>query len=147
MNYTINPNFNIDCGFEVNSQHIESVLSTTNLFLKTIPSNVYKNVDYKTTSSIIGAIFCHSIADVTGAMVNPIEKGHPDVIPKLADHPSEELLRNYPMGLEVKCTIGNTRQGANLRAGQPRIDCLEGITWTSSSSRGQKTSGISMGLY
>lgn len=75
-------------------------------------------------------------------MVNPIEKGHPDVIPKLADHPSEELLRNYPMGLEVKCTIGNTRQGANLRAGQPRIDCLEGITWQAHHREVKKLLGL-----
>ncbi|KDR58056.1 hypothetical protein APPUASWS_007475 [Arthrospira platensis str. Paraca] len=38
-------------------------------------------------------------------------------------------MRNYPVGLEVKCTIGNITKGANLRAGQPRINALEGITW------------------
>lgn len=47
MNYTINPNFNIDCGFEVNSQHIESVLSTTNLFLKRFPQMFIKMLTIK----------------------------------------------------------------------------------------------------
>ena len=69
------------------------------------------------------------IAGVTEAIVNPIEKGHPDVIPKGGETSSEEELRNYPVGLEVKCTVGNITKGANLRAGQPRINALEGITW------------------
>ena len=74
-------------------------------------------------------MFCQSIAGVTEAIVNPIEKGHPDVIPKGGENSSEEELRNYPVGLEVKCTVGNITKGANLRAGQPRINALEGITW------------------
>jgi hypothetical protein len=98
MTYIINPKFNISCGFEVNGQHIESALHQTNEFLSTIPSSVYKNIDYKTTSSIVGSMFCQSIANVTGAIVNPIEKGHPDVIPKAGENSSEELLRNYPVG-------------------------------------------------
>jgi hypothetical protein len=129
MTYIINPNFNIFCGFEVNARHIESALHQTNEFLETIPSTVYKNIDYKTTSSIVGSMFCQSIAGLTEAIVNPIEKGHPDVIPKGGENSSEEELRNYPVGLEVKCTIGNITKGANLRAGQPRITALEGITW------------------
>ena len=129
MTYIINPNFNIFCGFEVNARHIESAVHQTNEFLETIPSTVYKNIDYKTTSSIVGSMFCQSIAGVTEAIVNPIEKGHPDVIPKGGEKSSEEELRNYPVGLEVKCTVGNITKGANLRAGQPRINALEGITW------------------
>jgi hypothetical protein len=129
MTYIINPNFNIFCGFEVNARHIESAVHQTNEFLETIPSTVYKNIDYKTTSSIVGSMFCQSIAGVTKAIVNPIEKGHPDVIPKGGEKSSEQELRNYPVGLEVKCTVGNITKGANLRAGQPRINALEGITW------------------
>lgn len=107
MTYIINSNFNIFCGFEVNSQHVKSALHQTNEFLETIPSTVYKNIDYKTTSSIVGSMFCQSIAGAAEAIVNPIEKGHPDVIPKGGENSSEEELRNYPVGLEVKCTIGN----------------------------------------
>lgn len=107
MIYIINNRFNIYRGFDVSSQHIESALHQTNEFLETIPSTVYKSIDYKTTSSIIGAMFCQAIANATGAIVNPIEKGHPDVIPSAGANSSEELLRNYPVGLEVKCTVGN----------------------------------------
>ncbi|MEC4806105.1 MAG: helix-turn-helix transcriptional regulator [Jaaginema sp. PMC 1079.18] len=127
--YTINSDFKIFCGFEVDDQQIKSALHQTNDFLQTIPSNVYKNLDYKITSSIVGSMFCQSIATATGAIVNPIEKGHPDVIPIKGKDASEEELRNYPEGLEVKCTVGNITKGANLRAGQPRIQSLEGITW------------------
>ncbi|WP_040483489.1 hypothetical protein [Lyngbya aestuarii] len=129
MTYITNPRFKIFCGFEVNGQHIDSALHQTNDFLETIPSTVYKNIDYKTTSSIVGSMFCQAIAGVTGAIVNPIEKGHPDVIPPEGEYASEEELRNYPVGLEIKCTVGNITKGANLRAGQPRINSLEGITW------------------
>ncbi len=142
MTYIINPKFNISCGFEVNSQHIESALPQTNEFLEIIPSSVYKNIDYKTTSSIVGSMFCQSIANVTGAIVNPIEKGHPDVIPKAGENSSEELLRNYPVGLEIKCTVGNITQGANLRAGQPRISSLEGITWQAHHREVKKLLGL-----
>lgn len=142
MTYSINPELNISCGFEVNIQHIESALAQTNEFLEIIPASIYKTIDYKTTSSIVGSMFCHSIANVTGAIVNPIEKGHPDVIPKAAEKSSEELLRNYPVGLEVKCTVGNITKGANLRAGQPRIGSLEGITWQAHHQEVKKLLGI-----
>lgn len=142
MTYIINPKFNISCGFEVNSQHIESALHQTNEFLEIIPSSVYKNIDYKTTSSIVGSMFCQSIANVTGAIVNPIEKGHPDVIPQAGENSSEELLRNYPVGLEIKCTVGNITKGANLRAGQPRISSLEAITWQAHHREVKKLLGL-----
>jgi hypothetical protein len=61
--------------------------------------------------------------------VNPIEKGHPDIIPAIGLGSSEEILRNYPQGIEVKGTIGNISKGANLRAGNKRINELTGITW------------------
>lgn len=142
MTYLINPNLNISCGFEVNSQHIESALHQTNEFLETIPSSVYKNIDYKTTSSIVGSMLCQSIAFTTGAIVNPIEKGHPDVIPSAGANASEEELRNYPVGLEIKCTVGNITKGANLRAGKPRIGSLEGITWQAHHREVEKLLGL-----
>jgi hypothetical protein len=79
------------------------------------------------------SFFCSFVVVVSSATlapsVNPIEKGHPDIIPSVGLGSSEEVLRNYPNGLEVKGTIGNIRQGANLRAGMRRIDDLTGITW------------------
>jgi hypothetical protein len=74
--------------------------------------------------------------------VNPIEKGHPDIIPKEGENSSEELLRNYPVGLEVKCTIGNIKKGANLRAGSPRITDLEGIVWQAHHREVKKLLGL-----
>lgn len=142
MTYIINPKLNIFCGFEVNIQHIESALNETNEFLKIIPSSVYKNIDYKTTSSIVGSMLCQSIASATGSIVNPIEKGHPDVIPREGANSSEEILRNYPVGLEIKCTIGNIKTGANLRAGFPRINSLEGITWQAHHREVEKLMGL-----
>jgi hypothetical protein len=50
-------------------------------------------------------------------------------VPAAAQHATEAQLRNYPKGLEVKCTVGNVEQGANLRAGQRRIGRITGITW------------------
>jgi hypothetical protein len=142
MNYIIKSLLNISCGFEVNSNHIRSAVDKTNELLAIIPSSVYKNIDYKTTSSIVGSIFCQFIASTTGAMVNPIEKGHPDVIPKSGKNSSEQKLRNYPVGLEIKCTVGNIAKGANLRAGQPRIGILEGITWQAHHREVEKLMGL-----
>lgn len=129
MTYRSNSTFRINCGFDVNSQHIITALNQTNDILETLPATVYKSIDFKTTSSIVGSIFCETIATATGSIVNPIEKGHPDLIPQEGENSSEELLRNYPVGLEVKCTVGNITQGANLRAGQTRVKSLTGITW------------------
>lgn len=129
MNYRINQNFNINCGFNVNYQHILEALNLTNKILESLPASVYKSIDYKTTSAIIGAIFCDILANLTDSVVNPIEKGHPDLIPQEGVTSSEKVLRNYPIGLEVKCTIGNITQGKNLRAGQTRISVLTGVTW------------------
>ncbi len=129
MTYKLNPNVIINCGFEVNSEHIIATLNQTNSILATLPDNLYRSIDYKTTSSIVGAIFCDNLAKNTGSLVNPIEKGHPDIIPIVAANSPEEVLRNYPLGLEVKCTIGNITQGANLRAGQTRVNFLTSITW------------------
>jgi hypothetical protein len=55
MNYIINSPLNISCGFEISSNHIQSAVDKTNELLAIIPSSVYKNIDYKTTSSIVGS--------------------------------------------------------------------------------------------
>lgn len=129
MKYKTNKNFVIDCGFTVTGDAICSTIEHTNKILADLPSTLYKSIDYKTTSAMIGAIFCDSLTLYVNAIVNPIEKGHPDLVPKEAKDCSEEQLRNYPNGLEIKCTVGNITTGANLRAGQTRIQNLTGITW------------------
>jgi hypothetical protein len=50
-------------------------------------------------------------------------------VPSEAAHATEAQLRNYPEGLEVKTTIGNIQQGANLRAAERRVSKLTGVTW------------------
>lgn len=102
----------------------------TNRILKDLPSTLYRSIDYKTTSAMIGAIFCDTLAvALEGCLVNPIEKVHPDIIPICGKDCSEEELRNYPQGLEIKTTVGNIAKGTNLRAGQTRVKSLTGITW------------------
>lgn len=128
MNYK-NNNFSINVGFRVTNTEIQEAINQTNELLRDLPSTLYKSIDYKTTSAMIGAIFCDTLAKLVGGIVNPIEKGHPDIIPPSGANATEEELRAYPEGLEIKCTVGNIKKGANLRAGQTRIDDLEGVTW------------------
>lgn len=129
MNYKINNNFAINVGFEVNAKDIYDSIVQTNKLLRDLPSTLFKSIDYKTTSAMIGAIFCDTVATYTNSLVNPIEKGHPDIIPSYGANASEEELRMYPEGLEIKCTVGNIVKGANLRAGEIRIGHLTGVTW------------------
>lgn len=129
LTYKTKTSFRINVGFVVSSSDVELSIERTNQILGDLPSTLYKSIDYKTTSAMIGSIFCDTIATITGSLVNPIEKGHPDIIPLSGANASEELLRTYPEGLEIKCTVGNIEQGANLRAGQTRIDKVTAITW------------------
>ena len=129
MNYKIQ-DFKINLGFDVNSSNIHNATKSLNNFLTTLPSSLYKNIDFKTTGALIGAVYCSKISEeIDGAVVNPIEKGYPDIIPISGLNSSEEKLRNYPLGLEIKGTIGNLKTGTRLFAGEPRIQHLSGITW------------------
>ncbi len=127
--YKIQSSFQIDVGFSVNTKNINDAVIQTNIIIADLPPSLFKSIDYKTTSAIIGAIFCDTLASITNSIVNPIEKGHPDLIPSVGANATEEKLRNYPQGLEIKCTIGNVKTGANLRVGESRIEKLTGITW------------------
>lgn len=132
ITYKINTSFNKNLGFEISYQQILQATLSVNDFLHTLTPILFKNIDFKTTGAMIGAIFCSKIIEfVPDTIVNPIEKGHPDIIPcsALNENVNEFSLRNYPQGLEIKGTIGNITQGANLRAGVKRINSLTGITW------------------
>lgn len=143
MPYKLKNDFDINCGFQVNISDINYAINSTNTILSDLPSTLYKSIDYKTTSAMIGAIFCDTLASrLPNAMVNPIEKGHPDIIPISAKECTEEQLRKYPYGLEIKCTVGNIQTGANLRAGQSRIDSLTGITWQAHHREVEKLLGL-----
>jgi hypothetical protein len=128
--YKVNTNFQKKLGFDVTHKEILIAVQNVNEFLCTLPTNLYKSIDFKTTGSVIGAVLCTKIVEsVPGSVVNPIEKGHPDIIPISGLGSTEEILRNYPTGIEIKGTIGNIKNGSNLRAGEPRINELTGITW------------------
>lgn len=130
IKYKVNQEFHKNVGFEINHSQILNAVNGVNMFLLTLPTNLFHSIDFKTTGAMIGAIFCTKIIDnVEGTAVNPIEKGHPDIIPISGINSSEEILRNYPQGVEIKGTIGNLRNGANFRAGETRISALSGITW------------------
>jgi len=142
MNYRIDDNFAINVGFIVNASHINQAITQTNALLADLPSTLFRSIDYKTTSAMIGAMFCDTLASLTGSIVNPIEKGHPDIIPATAMQATEEQLRKYPQGLEIKCTVGNIEQGANLRAGTTRISKLTGVTWQAHHREVQELLGL-----
>lgn len=128
--YIINHGVSFDCGFKLDLDDIKKVLLMVEDFVKSLHwSLLYQSIDLKTISAIMGALFCKGIADLTGSIVNPIEKGHPDILPNYALHATEEELRNYPEGLEVKCTIGQVETRSNLKRGQNRIEKLNEITW------------------
>ncbi len=111
--YIPNPQFSINVGFDMSAQNVLDAVINTNDFLISLPDTLYKSVDFKTMGALIGSIFCNKLSKtLNGAMVNPIEKGHPDIIPIAGLGAKEELLRNYPVGLEIKGTIGNIKQGS-----------------------------------
>lgn len=129
VKYRVRTAFRIDVGFLVSAKHVVEATELTNSILVDLPAGLYRSLDYKTISAIVGSVFCDALASRTEGIVNPIEKGHPDIIPPAGAKATEEQLRNYPKGLEVKCTVGNIEQGANLRAGEERVNRLTGITW------------------
>lgn len=130
MNYKVNTSFNRNLGFQVSHNEILESVNSLNSFLETLPPNLYHSIDFKTTGALIGAVFCTKLVEnIQGSVVNPIEKGHPDIIPTSGLGSSEEILRNYPQGLEIKGTIGNLKTGSNLKAGEIRISKISGITW------------------
>lgn len=129
MNYKVRRSFSIRVGFDVNHAHVLAAVQLTNTILSDLPSSLYKSLDFKTVSAMVGSIYCDALARETRGIVNPIEKGHPDLVPARAARATEAELRNYPDGLEIKCTVGNIEQGANLRAGQQRVNRLTSIVW------------------
>jgi len=130
MSYKTNKGFRVDLEFKVVYENVLNAVLRTNKNLMDLPDLLFRTIDYKTISSVVGALFCQNLVnECDGAMVNPIEKGHPDIIPISGKDASEAKLRNYPNGLEIKCTVGNIKQGSNLRPGFKRIEVLTGITW------------------
>jgi len=118
MEYFKNNDFQYTSGFTLNINNVMNAVLETNTAISKNPANLYSTIDLKTTSSIIGAIYCGCLAkNIMGAIINPIEKGHPDIIPENGRNATEAELRNYPYGLEIKTTVGNVKTGASLRHG------------------------------
>ncbi|MGL5641305.1 MAG: hypothetical protein ACRDDM_03500 [Paraclostridium sp.] len=140
--YILNESIDFECGFEIDSEIVLQAIISTNKTLCDLPTSLFKTIDFKTTSAMIGCVFCESISNITDSIVNPIEKGHPDIIPSYAFDSSEEELKNFPVGLEVKCTIGGVSTGANLKSGQSRIDKLTSVTWQAHHQEVDKLMGI-----
>jgi transcriptional regulator with XRE-family HTH domain len=127
--YIINKGFNIECGFTVSAKDIQFAALMTSNQLEELPFALFQSINLKALSGMVGAIFALFLAERVGGIVNPIEKGHPDIIPSSGKNSTEELLRNYPQGLEIKCTVGNVKTGSDLETGQKRLSSLTGITW------------------
>jgi transcriptional regulator with XRE-family HTH domain len=127
--YRLREGFSIDCGFELTGEIIQTAAVQAAEELGALPFSLYRSIDLKTLSGIAGALFATHIARLTGGIVNPIEKGHPDVIPATGAATTEAELRNYRQGLEIKCTAGNVQKGSHLSPGRRRLEQLTGITW------------------
>jgi transcriptional regulator with XRE-family HTH domain len=127
--YLTRPGCAIECGFTVTSDAVAHAATAVCGTLSDLPFSLFRDLDLKTLSAITGALFSTAIAETVGAIVNPIEKGHPDVIPVAGRDASEAKLRNYGEGLEVKCTVGNVAKGSALQAGERRLPHLTGVTW------------------
>lgn len=96
--YIINTAVKFNCGFPLSIDNVIAAIHNTNNALENLPVSLFRSIDYKTTSAMIGCILCENIALTTNgvAVVNPIEKGHPDIIPRQALGSSEEQLRIIP---------------------------------------------------
>jgi DNA-binding XRE family transcriptional regulator len=129
VSYKIKPNFSISCGFNVTSLGIFDAVKMTSNQLQELPFAIFQSIDLKALSGMVGAIFSSHLAKRVGAIINPIEKGHPDIIPTSGKNAREEQLRNYPEGLEIKCTVGNVEKGSNLTVGERRLPKLSNLTW------------------
>ncbi len=128
-NYVLRREFNIDCGFEMTGPMVLTAARQTAEDLQALPFSLFRSIDLKALSGIVGALFATHIARQSGAIVNPIEKGHPDVIPARGAGATEAELRNYGSGLEIKCTVGGVVKGSDLSPGDQRLEHLTGITW------------------
>ncbi len=127
--FAINPAATIDCGFLVSIRDVTSAVQQTNVVLSRLPLTLFQTIDLKTQSGIVGAVFAAELAAAVAAIPNPIEKGHPDIVPASAAGASEASLRNYPAGLEIKSTLGSVAKGSGLRAGEARVTALVNVVW------------------
>lgn len=149
FNYLINDNVTFNCGFNLTVENVTYAINQTNEALLQLPVSLFRSIDYKTTSAMIGCILCENLAAITNgqAIVNPIEKGHPDIVPAYALNASEEELRNFGVGLEVKCTVGSVPTGTSVAKASPRISFLSGLTWQAHHQEVEELLGITYDYF
>jgi hypothetical protein len=128
MNYLYN-DINFDCGFDITSEKLVQSIQACNIGLSAFPSNIWSSIALKFSGAVIGEFFAASIADVCGGFRNTVEQGYPDVLPKSAENASEQELRHYPVGLELKGTCGNIPTGKLIKPGFSRVDSLSSVNW------------------
>ena len=141
-NYRIRKDFSTLCGFAVTSSDIAYASIMASNQLRELPFTLFQSIDLKTISGMVGALFSTHLARKVGAIINPIEKGHPDIIPSAGAGASEEQLRNYPDGLEVKSTVGNVAKGCNLQTGETRLSKLTNLTWQAHHRKVERLLGL-----
>lgn len=109
-----------------------------NSFEETADINLFRIIDKKATSGMLGEALIAMFEDLSDELTNnPSPTGHPDMVPqKYVENP--ELLsedNNWDQfelgGVEVKSTCGNLKSGKTkeLDVGDPRIDYLSSIEW------------------
>jgi hypothetical protein len=62
VKYKVQNNFSINVGFSVASQNIFEAVGAANRVLDILPASLYRCLDFKTVSSMVGAIFCEELA-------------------------------------------------------------------------------------
>ena len=130
VDYLLRQDAEINCGFAVTPMQVHQAIVMSAQLMQTLPFALFSSLDLKATSGMIGAVFVNYLAEqISDAIPNPIEKGHPDIIPNKARHASEAKLRHYPEGLEIKCTVGYVVKGSGLETGDQRIQNITSLTW------------------
>lgn len=134
--YKTNPNttfLTTDCGFDYSLGQLMEALEETNDAINDMPDMLFSAVDYKTTSAIVGCLLCLNIAKSShgDAVVNPIEKGEPDILPSVALGGDSNTYMHYPYGIEVKCTLGTLPSDSVVEKARTRIDDVNSVTWQS----------------
>lgn len=147
IKYTTRPFPNLiseTTGFFINTEIIIKAIEYTNRLIAELPKAVYSNIDYKATSGLIGACFCTGISlnSNNNAIVNPNEKGYPDIIPTIAITDKQANLMNYPKGIEVKCTSGSVSTDSKIKKFSPRLEHINQITWQAHHRDGKHLLGV-----
>lgn len=132
-----------EAGFAVNLNDILNAINYTNEVIYSLPFTIFQSIDFKSTSGMIGALFCKGIESHTSSIVNPIEKGYPDILPDCVDPLfTNPQLMNYHKGIEVKSTLPGVPTGTEAPPGTSRLETMKSITWQAHHREGKKLLGL-----